>query len=393
MDPKTTRDEAGMLAAIDEIFSVAQAPSPGEAKDYNAVMTTLGMKAWARTDILPGGGYAGRARGKGHRKGEADPAGFAVEGFADDDAGLPWTRMVANATGRMAGHLQSTLNGSKVLGHYSEWCNTACKARPGMAHPDTIVLYDHEGENVYFVKDDLKELDVYLGCPTNLLTAIDPYLLAEMEWLVDIIGSTFWCNAPAYKCCQAALAIAKRGFNVDYVFLLLGSGGVGMSLDSARLAASLGPKLHKYGDPNAFYNDDELRKQVESFQGSIVITFQERPEGSKKAFREDLYKKVATGDTVAGRMPYGIETHMIELNGMTRFELNSILKFTNVTERTFNTVFRRSLLIKFQSQFLDKKYIMNTMGLEKAAKGGVFPWIFGSSTALSSRRAARRICD
>ena len=54
---------------------------------------------------------------------------------------------------------------------------------------------------------------------------------------------------PAYKCSLAALALAKRGLNVDYVFLLLGTGGVGLSLLSALLAATLGNKLHKYGDP------------------------------------------------------------------------------------------------------------------------------------------------
>ena len=173
----------------------------------------------------------------------------------------------------------------------------------------------------------------------------------------------------AYKCSLAALALAKRGLNVDYVFLLLGTGGVGLSLLSALLAATLGNKLHKYGDPNAFYVDVELRKQVEQFQGSIVITFQERPEGTKKAFREDLFKKVASADQVAGRMPYGLETHNVELNGMTRFELNNLLKFSYVTEGTFNTILRRSHLTRFMGQFLSRDYIEKTIGLEKAGEG------------------------
>ena len=72
-------------------------------------------------------------------------------------------------------------------------------------------------------------------------------------------------------------------------------------------------------------------------------------------------------------MPYGIQTRNVELPSWTRFELNSLLKFMNVTEATFNTVFRRSLVIHFRSQFMDRKFLESTLGLEGVAKVGLFP--------------------
>ena len=146
-----------------------------------------------------------------------------------------------------------------------------------------------------------------------------------------------------------------------------------MSLTTSNLSASLGSRLHKYGDPNAFFVDDELRKLVEMLQGAVVISFQERPEGTKRAFREDLYKKVASADGIAGRMPYGIQTRNVELPSWTRFELNSLLKFLNVSEATFNTVFRRSLVVHFRSQFMDRKFLEATMGMSEAAQTGLCP--------------------
>ena len=121
---------------------------------------------------------------------------------------------------------------------------------------------------------------------------------------------------------------------------------------------------------------------MEALQGAIVLTFQERPEGTKKAFREDLYKKVASADGIAGRMPYGIQTRNIELTSWTRFELNSLLKFTNVTEATFNTIFRRSLVVHFRSQFMDRKFLESTLGLTAAANVGLFPRDYEAKTRI-----------
>ena len=60
---------------------------------------------------------------------------------------------------------------------------------------------------------------------------------------------------------KAALALAKRGLNVDRWFIGISPGGVGQSLYTAHLDAMLGNN-HCYFDPNVWFSEDELRKQV-----------------------------------------------------------------------------------------------------------------------------------
>lgn len=62
---------------------------------------------------------------------------------------------------------------------------------------------------------------------------------------------------------MAALALAKRHINVNQVFFFWGPGGVGLSLTTAHLDAMLGSANHKVFDPQVFYLDEEMRKQVE----------------------------------------------------------------------------------------------------------------------------------
>ena len=111
-----------------------------------------------------------------------------------------------------------------------------------------------------------------------------------------------------------ALLLAKRGLNVDAMFFLWGSGGVGLSLLTAHLAATHGPDLHKYVDPNIFFLD-ELRKMLELLVGGILYTGHERPMGSKSDVREDLLKKFCSADGLAGRLPYGVLTKMFKITG------------------------------------------------------------------------------
>lgn len=51
-----------------------------------------------------------------------------------------------------------------------------------------------------------------------------------------------------------------------------------------------------------------MRKTVELLKGACVFTAQERPEGLSKGMREDLFKKMATGEGIFGRLPYQILT-------------------------------------------------------------------------------------
>ena len=70
---------------------------------------------------------------------------------------------------------------------------------------------------------------------------------------------------------MAAMALAKRSFNVDRCFIPDSPGGVGQSLFSMHMDAMLGSN-HAYFDPNVWYNEDEFRNQMESFARRIVVT-------------------------------------------------------------------------------------------------------------------------
>ena len=63
------------------------------------------------------------------------------------------------------------------------------------------------------------------------------------------------------------------------------------------------------------------------------MTGQETP-NNDKPLREDLYKKVMSGDPVAARLPYAIITKMVTFRGWKRFEMNETMKFHGVTEAT-----------------------------------------------------------
>ena len=80
-----------------------------------------------------------------------------------------------------------------------------------------------------------------------------------------------------------------------------------------------------------------MRKQVEQLNGCCILTGQETPATSRK-LREDLYKKFASGDGIAGRKPYGFRTRVIHCVGWKRLEANRILEFAQFGARDFTSV-------------------------------------------------------
>ena len=128
---------------------------------------------------------------------------------------------------------------------------------------------------------------------------------------------------------------------MDQICIFLGPGGVGLSLFTAHIAAMLGTTLHKYYDPNVFYDDTELRKTIELLSGAIVYSGQERPTGTKSRLREDLIKKIATAEAIAGRLPYGLITKMISVVGWKRLECNKLFEFDDIQEENFESIVRR----------------------------------------------------
>ena len=62
-------------------------------------------------------------------------------------------------------------------------------------------------------------------------------------------------------------------------------------------------------------------------------------------------KKVVSGDPVAARLLYATLTKMVTFSGWKRFEMNDTLKFHGVTEMTFPSIMRRSLIIDRMGRF------------------------------------------
>ena len=180
---------------------------------------------------------------------------------------------------------------------------------------------------------------------------------------------TFWANIEVFRCCQAAQALAKRGENIDRCFIGESPGEVGQSLYSAHLDAVYGHN-HSFFDPNVWYKDDELRKQIEQFADCIIITGQEAPEQTKR-MREDLFKRTMSADGIAGRKPYGIATRMMKCVGWKRMEVNKIMKFMGVSEENFLSILRRALVWWPKARFIDGEYLEKHVPEHEL--DGVFP--------------------
>ena len=148
------------------------------------------------------------------------------------------------------------------------------------------------------------------------------------------------------------------------------TGGVGQSLFSHTIANML-KHNHAFLDMNIYFSDDEFRKQCDGLVGKLVVTGQEAPDTSR-TFREDLYKKHVSSDPVACRCNYAIVTRLIELSGLKRFEMNNPIAFGGVTEATFPSILRRSLVIELKARFENAVSLQKEFPAGDHAAHGVF---------------------
>jgi hypothetical protein len=247
--------------------------------------------------------------------------------------------------------------GQKLIQYFVEWCQTPdCRVK-GICFEDCSYLYDVEGVNISWVLKRSSENNIYIGIPTSILQGVDPCLEAAVQRLQRIYESTFWSLYGAYDFCCASIELAKRGLNVDQMAIFLGPGGVGLSLYTAHIHAMYGPRNHRFFDPNIFYQDDELRKQIELFVGAFIFSGQERPTGMKARMREDLLKKFLTSEGIAGRLPYAILTKMVRLKGWKRIEMNKLFRFDDIKESNFESILRRCAVIRIQARFFDRGFL------------------------------------
>ena len=64
----------------------------------------------------------------------------------------------------------------------------------------------------------------------------------------------------------------------------------------------------------------------------------------------------------------------MELTGWKRFETNRVIRFAGVTEDTFHSIFRRSLVIEYKARFYTEQHVLeHHSSIAAAAALGVFP--------------------
>lgn len=278
--------------------------------------------------------------------------------------------------------MHELMTGGSVAKNFTQWCSVRITPARGVCYSDRAVRYDHETCVVglklvqpLVVMDTMPgPLDYYFFClDTPLIPTVreeedtedegpersleDPVLKAATDDVHVFLSSTFWANWEALQASRAALALAKRGLNGLQCFIFLGAGGCGLSLFTDLLATSLGEELHKYFDPFVFFDDEDSRKCVELLAGGCVLSGQERPQGSKRKLLLHLWRKFLSGEGLRGRLPYAILTRMIRLIGWVRIEVNSLLAFNDLTEDEFESIMRRSAVIKIAARLSDRQYL------------------------------------
>ena len=292
---------------------------------------------------------------------DADDEVAPEQDQAADGANSEWPLEMAARCWKVSCIIKQELMQTRMISLLVEWCETEDRRSSTICYDDICLAYDRAGSDlpVDVVRKGPRN-DCYLRIPHPLL---DPVMEANMDRLQKFYERTFWCNLDVFQCFQAAIAIAKRGLNVDRCFIGISPGGVGQSLYSLHLS-EMYKHNHSYFDPNIWHLDEELRKQVEAFAKCFILTGQEAPETSRK-MHIDLYKKTISGDGIMGRKPYGYSTRMFQMIGWTRLEVNRMMAFLGVTNKNFNSMFRRSFVWKAKARFVHAKFLRHYPDHEK----------------------------
>ena len=125
---------------------------------------------------------------------------------------------------------------------YVEWSEPPAPARSGFATPDCCFLFGVQRQPLLNVEKS-PDWNVYLYIPHPMT---DPVLDAAITRLASFEAQTFWDIGHALQTQYASWALALRGRNADRATFHDGPGGVGQSLNTHRLAASVGPKNRSY---------------------------------------------------------------------------------------------------------------------------------------------------
>ena len=139
-----------------------------------------------------------------------------------------WTTAMAERAWKLSCTIRHELMQARMISLLVEWCETEDMRSSCVCHNDICFQYDVPDSPlpVKVVKKG-PENNCYIRIPHPLL---DPVMEANKQRLQLFYERTFWCNIDIFRCFQSAIAIAKRGYNVDRCFIGISPGGVGQSL-------------------------------------------------------------------------------------------------------------------------------------------------------------------
>lgn len=183
-----------------------------------------------------------------------------------------WNASVAKTIMAVKKQLSIELTQDKLLHYMCEWCDAPKTPAAGVCYEDCAITY--EDELLPAVQVPREELqNCYLRIPHCLKGSVPRDVVERVE---KFYSQTFWSNLKVFRCGQAAQALAKRGLNIVRIFIGLSAGGVGQSLYSKHLEAIY---RHNFAffDPQIWFHEEEMRKQVEQLNGCIILTGQETP--------------------------------------------------------------------------------------------------------------------
>ena len=248
MPKRTNRTAAALLEALSNLYTMSN-------EDQEAFLNDC------VNDCLSFEGGPPRGKGGG-KEDEEDGQG----------AGGGWTASTAKTIMAVKKQLSYELTQDKLLHYMCEWCDAAKVVEAACCYEDCCVKYDVDMTPAKQVLRTALE-NCYLQVPHAIKGAIPQNVL---ERLRKFYAQTFWGNIAVFKCGQAAQALAKRGLNVVRLFIGLSSGGVGQPLYSTHLQAMYARNF-AFFDPNIWFHEEEMRKQVEQLNGCIILTGQETP--------------------------------------------------------------------------------------------------------------------
>ena len=214
----------------------------------------------------------------------------------EPDLGQPqstWNASTAKTIMAVKKHLSMELTQDKLLHYMSEWCDGPKQPEAAVCYDDCAITYEDELLPAVQVRRE-KLQNCYLRIPHCIKGTVPGDVWTRLK---KFYTQSFWGNVTAFRCCQAAQALAKRGLNVVRLFIGLSGGGVGQSLFSAHLQAMYGHNF-AFFDPQIWFNEEEMRKQVGNLNGCIILTGQETP-GTKRV--------LAAGTAHVSKMKYSVD--------------------------------------------------------------------------------------